>query len=130
MAIEQRMLVVDDEEEVLGANAGVLEDSGFEVLTAAGGDEAVRLVRAHAEAIDLVLLDINMPGRSGWEIIDEIKRVRPQQRVLLVSGYASEEMALSSGAVGLLQKPYARAELLDAIQLAIQHQGSARGSAP
>jgi CheY-like chemotaxis protein len=96
-----------------------LSRSGLQVITARDGREAVEAFRAHADAIRLVLLDRTMPGASGEEALDEIRRIRPDVPVVLVSGY-SRESALAQAAeqpgCSVLQKPFLPETLLDEVR--------------
>jgi len=83
-----RVLVIDDEEPLRRLMARVLERAGYEPLTAAGGGEGVRLFRAHAQEIDLVLLDVILPGQGAAEILPLLLDERPDLRVILTSGDA------------------------------------------
>lgn len=103
------VLVIDDEKAVREAVADILEIEEIDVLTAANGDEGINLYKAHADAIDLILLDLSMPGKSGQETFAELSAFDPNVRILLSSGY-SEDLATrgfdSPSLVGFLQKPY------------------------
>ncbi len=78
------ILCVDDEPMILQYETALLEMSGYAVLAASSGEEALRLVNTCA--FDAVILDYGMPGMSGQEIAREIKRVRPRLAIILVSG--------------------------------------------
>jgi PAS domain S-box-containing protein len=109
------ILVVDDEEEVLEVTRAFLERSGFEVLTAIGGEEGIRLFRAHAEEVDAVVLDLAMPDVDGPETCAEIGRIRPDVPVLITSGYRGEIVdARLAGArvAGFIQKPFEPEDLV------------------
>lgn len=103
------VLVVDDEPIVRDAAQRMLEQIGFSVLAASDGEEAVRLYSRHQEEIACVLLDLTMPKMSGEETFRELRKVRPEVRVVLSSGY-SEESAREQFAglelAGFIQKPY------------------------
>ncbi|WP_420628317.1 ATP-binding protein [Candidatus Leptofilum sp.] len=103
------VLVIDDERAVREAVTDILEIEEIGVLTAANGDEGIHLYKAHSDEIDLILLDLSMPGKSGQETFEELKAVDPNVRILLSSGY-SEDLATRGFAspplVGFLQKPY------------------------
>ncbi|RME84870.1 MAG: response regulator, partial [Zetaproteobacteria bacterium] len=109
------VLVVDDEESVREVAAIVLEEAGFKVLTAANGEEAVALMRAHAKEVIGVVLDLTMPGMDGGETLSALRRIREDVPVILSSGY-NEEMAAARFAgkrlAGFLQKPYRPTELV------------------
>lgn len=109
-----RVLVVDDNEEVRRLVARVLDGHGFDVLTAAGADEAIEL--ATAASIDLLVTDVLMPGRSGPQLVRALRDVLdPMPPVVYISGYAdSRELDddLASGEASLLAKPFEPAALL------------------
>ena len=84
------------------------------MLTAAGGREGIEVFTRHKEEIDAVFLDRTMPDISGEDAFDEIRRIRPDARVVLVSGYSEEHAAKHFEArdlAGFLQKPF-RTEML------------------
>ena len=108
------VLVVDDDETVRLVAQHMLERSGFTVLTARDGSEAVSTFRAARDKIALVLLDLTMPALSGEEAFRAMRQVRPDVRVVLMSGYSSQELAARFGAEGLagfIQKPFRVDEL-------------------
>ena len=81
-----RILVVDDEEEVREILAETLEDFGYAVLTAASGEEALPVLAGNG-GVAMVITDVRMPGMSGLELADEIRRRWPKVKVVLISGY-------------------------------------------
>ncbi len=102
------VLVVEDEAGVRHLARDVLRRSGYRVLEAADGAEALRLV-AQEGTIDLLLTDVVMPGMSGAELAERFRALRPRARVLYASGYADEALGshgLPSGGVPYLQKPF------------------------
>lgn len=113
------VLVVDDEDSVRSVAKIILEDSGFSVLTAADGQHGVELFREHADDIRVVLLDLTMPRMDGRQALREIRRIRPDVRVLLSSGYdegeAGDELA-GNRVTAFIQKPYRAEQLLRRIQ--------------
>ena len=103
------VLLVDDEEQIRRAARRMLERLGCRVLTAGTGSEAVELVRQRVDTIEVVLLDMIMPGMSGSVAFDELRRIAPELRILLVSGYSIDGDAaeiLRRGCNGFIQKPY------------------------
>jgi len=108
------VLVVDDDEGVLDLAGETLRRAGMTVLTAGNGREGIEVFIRHRDEIDAVFLDRTMPDISGEDAFDEIRRVRPDARVVLVSGYSEEHAARNFEArdlVGFLQKPF-RTEML------------------
>ncbi len=103
------ILVVDDEEPLCNLLRDVLTRRGYRVLVARSGEEAVELYQQWRDEVDLVILDMIMPGMSGQETLEAILSLNPKARVLLTSGYTQEGAAgeaLRKGAKGFLQKPY------------------------
>jgi signal transduction histidine kinase len=112
------ILLVDDEESLLALGARMLELLGFTVLTAADGRQAVDLYRERGKEIDLVLMDLTMPHMDGAEAFGELRRLNPEVRVVLASGYSHEDVASRFAGKhldGVLQKPYTIAKLREAL---------------
>ena len=116
-----RILVVEDDPEVLDVTVEMLRGLGYEVLTAPDGPSALAVLRRDAE-IDVLFTDIVMPrGINGVELAREARRLRPNVRVLLASGYPAAVLAADHGAsddgeFAFLGKPYRRAELADKLR--------------
>jgi two-component system cell cycle sensor histidine kinase/response regulator CckA len=103
------VLVVDDEEDVRSVAEMALERSGFTVLTASDGREALEVFGAHRDEIDAVLLDLTMPELSGEEVFRKLRRIRADVRVILSSGYVEQDATArfdGMGLAGFIQKPY------------------------
>jgi signal transduction histidine kinase/ActR/RegA family two-component response regulator len=117
-AVGRVILVVDDEPLVRRSTQRLLERLGHEVICAESGEEALALFAEHHQRIDLVLLDLVMPGLNGRQTLQQLRRHDPQVRALLTSGYGNEKetrAAIEAGALGLLRKPYGEKELKQAI---------------
>ena len=115
--IHGTVLLVDDEPEILEALLDALETLGLRVLTARDGLEAIEVFRQNASRIDLVLMDLSMPRMDGREAIQELRKLRPELRVILSSGFPAQsaQELLADGTVGFLQKPYRLEDLQAAI---------------
>jgi len=103
------VLVVDDEETVREMACMMLEDMGFQTIAAANGEEALRLYKRHRSNIVLVLSDLTMPHMDGRGLFTALKRVDPDCRIILSSGYNSQEAIqqfAGKGLAGFIQKPY------------------------
>ena len=104
-----RVLLVDDEKAFVTANAKILNNRGYDVLTAFDGKEALRILAEKNETdIEVVVLDVKMPGMDGLAVLAEIKDRFPLVEVILLSGHASFESAvqgLKIGAGDYLMKP-------------------------
>ncbi len=104
----KRVMVVDDEDQVRRTLARVLRSSGFDALQAENGKRAIELFQEHRDSIDCVLLDLSMPDLDGEETFRELKKIDPQVKVILNSGYAEEDILNridGAGFAGLLHKP-------------------------
>jgi len=105
----ENILLVDDEALVINVGAQLLEKLGYTVLEAHGGREAVKIFMDANHSIDMVILDMVMPGMGGGEVYDQIKRLDPKVKVLLSSGYSIDGQAteiLNRGCEGFIQKPF------------------------
>lgn len=112
----ETILVVDDEEVVLEVGVKILEKLGYEVLEANSGKKAVEVCKANLGKIELVILDVVMPGMSGGDTFDEIKKLDPNMKVLLSSGYTIDGQAktiMARGCDGFIQKPFSLQTLTD-----------------
>ena len=108
------VLVVDDDDSVRGFAAETIAMLGFRLLVARDGLQGVETFRAHAEGVALVLLDLSMPRMGGEEALGQIRRMRPDVPVLLMSGYAEEDATRFTGALslsGFIEKPFGPTEL-------------------
>ena len=112
----QRVLVVDDEEGVRDSIARLLDAHGHAVDTAVHGEAAIEWLREHPGALDLVVLDMTMPGLDGVETFAELRRLDPTLRGVFISGYAEEKYGtLPDGLIGFFQKPFRTEEFLAVI---------------
>jgi two-component system cell cycle sensor histidine kinase/response regulator CckA len=110
----ETVLIVDDEEMILEVGQAMLETLGYRIVVADGGEQAVDVVKRKGNEIDLVILDLIMPGMNGSEVFDRIREIRPQMSVVLSSGYAINGQAdeiMKRGCNGFIQKPFNISEL-------------------
>jgi CheY-like chemotaxis protein len=117
------ILVVDDEENVRITAKRMLEIGGFTVLTAEDGRKALEVFRSRADEIGAVLLDLSMPHLGGEETFRELRRIRPDVRVILSSGYNEEQTTnrfAGKGLAGFVQKPYGVGTLVERIRQALE----------
>lgn len=110
----KNILVIDDETMILDAIKIIFEDMGYGVKvfsdSPAGMDEAIR------GEYDLILVDVRMPGMNGAEVTEGIRKARPKAKVLVITAYPNDPLAvraLEAGAVGLLKKPFEIAKVID-----------------
>ena len=112
---DTKILFVDDEAVVLVMGSTALERAGYQVLRASNGEEAIHLFLTNHHRIPLVILDLAMPGLTGFETYHRLKALNPKVRIVLSSGYCEEDvLARYPGEKmdGLLQKPYSAASLV------------------
>jgi two-component system cell cycle sensor histidine kinase/response regulator CckA len=105
----ETILLVDDQDAVLGVGKAMLETLGYMVLPAGSGEEAIDLYKENTGKIDLVILDMIMPGMSGAETYTVLREMNLRVKVLLSSGYSMNDQALSimkQGCNGFIQKPF------------------------
>ncbi|MCA1583327.1 MAG: PAS domain S-box protein [Acidobacteria bacterium] len=105
----ETVLVVEDEDGVRTMALLALQHYGYTALAASNGEEALRVLRSHAEVIDIMVTDVVMPGMSGTELADEARLLRPSMKVMFVSGYTDDAVVrhgLLHADVAFLQKPY------------------------
>ena len=115
----QTILIVDDDKSIRYSLKRMLEEN-FSVLTAQNGDEA--LARVKESTPDLVIMDIKMPGRSGIEVLKEIKLVDPKSLVILMTAYGTTETAIEAmkyGAFDYILKPFPIPQMKELVQKAI-----------
>ncbi len=116
------VLVVDDEPNYLVVLSELLVDEGFEVFTASGGTEGLKIVED--VDLDLVITDMQMPDMNGLEFLQKIKQKQKDLPVIIMTAYAEIDKAVEAmrvGAFNYLAKPFSNNELLINIQKAVQH---------
>jgi two-component system cell cycle sensor histidine kinase/response regulator CckA len=131
----ETLLLVDDESMIVEVTREMLEGLGYQVLVAHGGAEALDLYRSQHEKIDLVILDMIMPGMGGGEVLDGMKAINADCRVILSSGYSLNGMAkdiMERGARLFLQKPFRLDDLSHKVREVLDEHsdtGSSEGAA-
>jgi CheY-like chemotaxis protein/phage gpG-like protein len=116
------IVLVDDEDDVRSVMRTMLRQKGYEVLDAASGAEAIRLLADHSGPVDILVTDVLMPGMSGRELYDHLARRHPGLRVLYVSGYADDAFGHEPGwGAAMLSKPFSLETLAERVQDALNH---------
>jgi len=117
------VLLVDDEESVRKVVRKMLEKAGFDVITARDGLEAMQIYVEKGQNIRLVLLDLTMPQMDGEETFAEIRKIRPEARVVMASGYTEQEVIRrfrGKGISGFVHKPFKFNPLMIVLQKALE----------
>jgi len=113
------VLIVDDDENVREIASAILEDMGYQILTAVNGLEGVALYRQHQPDISVVLLDMTMPKMDGESCFRELRKINPDVKVILCSGYSKLDATShfnGKGLAGFIQKPYLPDTLVSVVQ--------------
>ncbi|MBN1307744.1 MAG: response regulator [Chitinispirillaceae bacterium] len=126
------ILLVDDEGFLCDAVREMLTWLGHSVTTSSNGEEALSLFSTEPDGFDLIILDMKMPGMSGFECFRQMKRIKPDVKALISTGYSIEEeqqAMVKEGIIGIIKKPYVSAQLAQAVNSALQGETS-RGHLP
>jgi CheY-like chemotaxis protein len=112
------ILLIDDEKMILEVGRELLEEIGYTVLPAMSGQEAIEIFQRKQDVIDMIIMDMIMPGMSGSETFDRLKEINQDVRILLSSGYSVDGQAtkiLRRGCDGFIQKPFNMNQLAEKI---------------
>jgi CheY-like chemotaxis protein len=121
----ETILLVDDEQLIREVSREMLEVSGYNVLLAGSGQEAIDIYKDHQDPINLVILDLIMPEMGGGEVYDRLKEINPAVKVLLSSGYSINGEAteiIERGCDGFIQKPFRILDLSQKINKILDKQ--------
>jgi len=115
----ETILLVDDERPILDAASDILNQYGYRTVTAETGEKAVEIYERERDGIDIVILDVVMPGMGGHRCLEELLRINPKVKVVISTGYASFERVrdmLGVGAFGIISKPYSLVDMLKKVR--------------
>ena len=116
---DETLLVAEDDSAVRKMAVSVLTEAGYNVLSAQNGKEALEIFTKYSEAVSLLLLDVVMPQKNGYEVWEEVRKKNPDIPVLFTSGYSKNaihtDFILHKG-LSLIQKPYGPEELLRSVR--------------
>lgn len=118
----ETILFVDDEKVILETVCEILRESGYVMLSAADGLTACEVFDKHINEIDLVILDLSLPKRSGADVLDYIRSKRADMKVLVCSGYVDSGQVgelLTKGNIHFLAKPYQFEQIITAIRVCL-----------
>ena len=117
------ILVVDDERDICELVQLTLEGLGFEVLLGHSGEEGLKHVRSRGTDIQLVMLDLAMPGMSGVDVLGNIKQEFPEVPVVIMSGYVTDKSEVAAlGATDVLQKPFLLSDVEERVNAVLAMQ--------
>ena len=121
MECQRSVLIVDDDDTLRATLKKIFDKAGYQSQTARNAQEAVRAFGEREW--DLVFADLKMPGKNGLSLLDELRQVRPDAKIVIMTAYGDEgthEDAVGRGAYAYLSKPVSRAELLALCEQAFQ----------
>lgn len=122
----ETILVVDDEAIILEVLQEMLGRFGYNILQAESGEQALEIFRDMRERIDLVILDLGMPGMGGHQCLKELLKIDSKVKVIVASGYSASlkvRDTLESGAADFIPKPYRHQDILEKIRNVIDRKG-------
>ncbi len=120
---KERILIVDDEKNIVTSLRGILSDEGYEVMETGDGVEALEIIQA--DPPDLVLLDIWIPGMDGIEVLKTMKEYNPEIGVMIMSGHGTIETAVKAtklGAQDFIEKPFSLERITQSIEEVLRNQ--------
>ncbi len=125
------ILIVEDEQVMLRVVEKVLLQHGYQVLVASDGEEAIEVYRRHKLEIDVVLLDVDLPKLTGWDVLLKMKEENPDVRVVIATGFLEPKMKTEMSRVTVKQfvdKPYMLDEVVETLQSLIDAPVASSGS--
>jgi CheY-like chemotaxis protein len=125
----ETVLLVEDEDMVRKLTIELLEESGYVVLEANGGEQAMQLFTAHTERIDLLITDVVMPIMSGKEVAEQLRNVHPETKVLFMSGYTDEAIVhhgIVDSHIAFIQKPFSESALTRKVRAVLDGENGDR----
>lgn len=116
---DETILVVDDEKPIRDFASQALKKFGYTVATASSGEEAIEIYTDHSREIELIIMDIGMPGIGGYKCLKEILKIDSEAKIIIASGYSVNGQvgkSLEAGAAGYVGKPYQLKDLLEKVR--------------
>jgi len=115
----ETVLIVDDEEALRDQGRDILNKYGYTTIAAESGEKAIEIYKRGKDKIDLVILDIGMPGMGGYNCLEQLSKINPEIKVIVASGYATSSRVketLKSGASDFIGKPYRFTDMLKKVR--------------
>ena len=125
MPDQANILVIDDEQIMREGCSRILSKDGWTVICAENGKQGLDEIQARLEKIDVILLDLMMPGMSGMEVLDQVRTVDPNLLVIVITGYATVESAVEAmkkGAYDFIPKPFTPDQLRIVVRRALERR--------
>ena len=123
----ETILVVDDTPMVLEVVVAILNTANFNVLEAGSGEEAIYVAANHTGKISLLLSDVQMPSMNGPELGETLKKLRPDLRVMLMSGLPGGSMLVLNYGWAFIEKPFLMSRLLEMIDVVLHSPDKSQG---
>ncbi len=126
----ETIMIVDDEPYILDMAEQILEQFGYRVLMADDGNSAAELYRRNADEIDLVILDLNMPGLGGWDCLRRLLDINPDVKVVIASGFSANgalRNEMAPRVAGFINKPYHLRELVEIVRKILDNAAGGPG---
>jgi len=115
----ETVLLVDDEEHIREVGKNILEQFGYTTIMAESGEKAIEIFEREREHIDLVILDVSMPGMGGHKCLNQLLKIDPKLKIVISSGYSASgkvRKTIESGAAGFIGKPYRLTDMLKKVR--------------
>src|SRR4030067_3308410 len=125
MPDQVNVLVIDDEQIMREGCFRILSKDGWGVITAENGKQGLDHIQARSEEIDVILLDLMMPGMSGMEVLDHVRAIHPNLLIIVITGYATVESAVEAmkkGAYDFIPKPFTPDQLRIVVRRALERR--------
>jgi CheY-like chemotaxis protein len=116
---KETVFLIDDDEIVVDVSEMILKNSGYDVVIAKSGEEAIEVYKENHSRIDMAILDMILPDMGGGDTYDRLKEINPGIKVLLASGYDIDYQGrdiMERGCDGFIQKPFNMNELLEKVR--------------
>ncbi|MCG2776893.1 MAG: response regulator [Desulfobacterales bacterium] len=116
---KETVFLIDDDDMIADVSELILKNSGYDVVIAKSGKEAIEVYKENHSRIDMVILDMILPDMGGGDAYDRLKEINPEIKVLLASGYDIDYQGrdiMERGCDGFIQKPFNMNELLEKIR--------------
>jgi two-component system phosphate regulon sensor histidine kinase PhoR len=125
MSGQVNILVIDDEQIMRDGCSRILSKDGWSIFSAENGAQGLEQIKGHAENLDVILLDLMMPGMSGMEVLDHVRTYDPNLLVIVITGYATVESAVEAmkkGAYDFIPKPFTPDQLRIVVRRALERR--------